>query len=107
MACFTAPGALEIGNGGRNTLVTPGSITWNPALLKKFPLTERMNLEFRAETFNVLNRSNFGQPASVLFSATSAAGVPGAPVGSAGQITNTLPVGSASRQIQFGLKLIW
>ena len=41
-------------------------------------LLERMDLEFRAEYFNVLNRTNFGQPGNVLgspsFGIISAAG---------------------------------
>jgi outer membrane receptor protein involved in Fe transport len=94
--CFTPPGARELGNVARNTLIGPGAVTWNPALFKKFALTERMNLEFRTEFFNILNRANYGPPASSLF---SAAGVPTAGVG---KINNTT---TESRQIQFALKL--
>lgn len=60
--------------------------------------SERMNLEFRAEFFNVFNHPNFGEPNTSLFTQA------GALVGSAGIVTNTL---TTSRQIQFGLKLIW
>ncbi len=97
-AAFTAPGTRQLGNLGRNTLIGPGSVAWNPALFKKTPITERTTLEFRVEMFNVLNRANFGQPASSAFNGTGGA------VGSLGNITST---STTSRQIQLALKLIW
>jgi hypothetical protein len=54
-------------------------------------------LQFRAEVFNVLNRANFGTPSAVMFSGTAYSP-------SAGLITVTATM---SRQIQFGLKLIF
>jgi len=98
--CFSAPGAQELGNLGRNTVIGPGSATWNPALFKNTPLTERLTLEFRTEVFNVFNRANFGFPANSLF---SGAATP-VRIGSAGVITDTT---STSRQLQFALKLVW
>jgi len=98
--CFSAPGAREIGNLGRNTVVGPGSVTWNPALFKTTQLTEKVGLEFRAEAFNVLNRANFGFPANTLFSGTGTF----PRIGSAGVITDTT---STARQLQFALKLVW
>jgi hypothetical protein len=91
-------GIRELGNLGRNTLIGPGSITWNPALFKSITLTERTNLEFRMEMFNVLNRPNYSFPAASLSNAGGIAST------TAGDITST--VGSA-RQIQFALKLIF
>ena len=60
---------------GRNTIQGPGNRVWDFSLFKFFKLTERSNLEFRAEFFNVLNHTNFlfaqpgpqnGNPATVL-----------------------------------------
>jgi len=93
------PGTRELGNLGRNTLIGPGFITWNPALFKKTAITERTSLEFRAEMFNVLNRSNFANPASnTIYSAG------GALQPAAGTISTTI---GTPRQIQFALKLLF
>ena len=97
-AAYSPAGTLQLGNLGRNTLIGPGAVAWNPALFKKTQITERFTLEFRAEMFNVLNRANFGSP---LFTAYNGSGVA---VGNLGSITNTT---TTSRQIQFALKLIW
>jgi hypothetical protein len=92
----TGLGARELGNLGRNTLIGPGSITWNPGLFKSVNLTERTKIEFRTEFFNALNRPNYSFPAVSLANAS------GTLSGAAGNITST--TGSA-RQIQFALKL--
>ena len=60
-------------------------------------LPRRVNLQFRAEFFNVLNHANFGTPNAIVFSGTAISS-------SAGLITTTA---TTSRQIQFGLKLIF
>ncbi|HWP85212.1 MAG TPA: TonB-dependent receptor, partial [Terriglobia bacterium] len=78
---YAAPGTRELGNVGRNTLIGPGAVTWNPALRKQTALTEETSLEFRAEFFNVLNRPNFAAPASNVFGGT------GNPIATAGRIT--------------------
>ena len=56
-------------------------------------------LQFRAEFFNILNRANFGTPNAVVFTSATTAPSP-----TAGVITAT---STTSRQIQFGLKLLW
>ena len=61
------------------------------------PITERVNLQFRAECFNIENRANFGTPNATVFSN-------GAISPTAGLITTTV---TSSRQMQFGLKLIF
>ena len=94
----TGLGARELGNLGRNTLIGPGSITWNPGLFKSFALTEQTNLEFRTEFFNALNRPNYSFPAASLANASGTA------TGTAGNISSTT---TTSRQIQFALKLTW
>jgi hypothetical protein len=98
-AAFLPPAAGTFGNVGRDTLIGPGLATLDLSVLKKTALTERLNLQFRAEFFNILNRANLGTPNAVVF--TSAAATP-AP--NAGVITST---NTTSRQIQFGLKLLF
>jgi hypothetical protein len=67
------------------------------SLFKNMAVAERAALQFRAEFFNALNHANFGPPNATVFSG-------GAVSASAGLITATA---TTSRQIQFGLKLIF
>ena len=53
---------------GRNVLQGPGLATTDFSLAKKFALTERLNLQFRSEFFNIFNRANFNTPNPVVFS---------------------------------------
>ncbi len=85
------------GNVGRDTLIGPGLATWDFSVLKDIPIRERLNLQFRAEIFNLLNRANFNLPNAVVFT-------PSGVSPTAGAITST---STASRQVQFGLKLLW
>jgi len=85
------------GNVGRDTLIGPGLATWDFSVLKDIPVRERWNLQFRAEIFNLLNRANFNLPNAVVFT-------PSGVSPTAGAITST---STTSRQVQFGLKLLW
>jgi hypothetical protein len=51
------PGVFE--NSGRNILIGPGFQPWDLSLLKNFRVRETRNLQFRAESFNVFNHTNF------------------------------------------------
>ena len=98
-AAFIAPLAGTYGNAPRNFLEGPGLVETDFSLAKKFLFTERLNLQFRAELFNIFNHTNLNNPNPVvLTSATSG------PSPTAGVITSTT---TSSRQIQFGLKLLW
>ena len=69
-------------------------------MLKNTKLTERFNLQFRSEMFDVFNHPNFGNPA-LTFTPTST---------TFGKITSTrFPTGDfgSARQIQFALKLLF
>ena len=101
---FTLQPANQRGNLGRNTLIGPGIVDFDLSLEKSFPIAEKGRLEFRAETFNLPNHPNFAVPSGLTaFTGVSATG---APVVSptAGVITSTV---TTSRQIQFGLKLVF
>jgi hypothetical protein len=87
------------GNVGRDVLAGPGLATVDVSLLKNTAVREHLNLQFRAEFFNVLNRTNFSTPNPVVFASNSSA-----PVSTAGVISAT---STTSRQIQLGLKLMW
>ncbi|HLY40218.1 MAG TPA: carboxypeptidase-like regulatory domain-containing protein [Terracidiphilus sp.] len=59
---FRGPIGLEYGQ--RNLVRGPGAFFLDAGLAKTFPLVrEKMNLEFRADTFNLFNHPNFGAPA--------------------------------------------
>jgi Carboxypeptidase regulatory-like domain len=99
-AAFLAPpaGSGFYGDLGRNNLIGPGLATWDFSLLKETPIRERARLEFRAEFFNILNRANFNTPNPIVFTSATVTSP------TAGIITAT---STTSRQIQFGLKLLW
>ena len=99
-AAFIQPAAGTYGNVGRNVLQGPGLAETDLSVAKKFALSERLNLQFRAELFNLFNRANLNTPNPVVFAAAAPAGV--SPT--AGVITST---STTSRQVQFGLKLLW
>jgi len=61
-AAFATPAAFTFGNVGRNSIYGPGIQTLDLALSRTFPIGERANLQFRAEAFNALNKTNLGTP---------------------------------------------
>jgi len=104
-AAFIAPPATIgfYGNLGRNTFIGPGLATWDFSVFKNTRINERFNVQFRAELFNLLNRANFNTPNLITFTPPTATNPTGLS-GTAGAITST---STTSRQIQFGLKLLW
>jgi hypothetical protein len=96
-AAFVLPTPGTYGNLGRGTLTGPGLADVDVSLFKNTGLTEKTTLQFRAEFFNILNRSNYGPPNTTVFSGTAVSP-------SAGLITTTA---TFPRQIQLGLKLIF
>jgi hypothetical protein len=69
------------------------------SLARRFNLTERIGLQFRAEFFNAFNHTNLNTPNPVVYTAAT-----GGPSPTAGVITST---STTSRQIQFGAKLLF
>ena len=57
---FSAPGAFEVGSAGRNTFRNPRFLETDASLVKRFRITERHTVQFRAEAYNVFNTPNFG-----------------------------------------------
>ena len=94
---FLLPTPGTYGNLGRGVYTGPGLADMDLSFFKNTLLTERINLQFRAEIFNILDRANFGTLNAIVFSGASINP-------SAGLITT---LATTSRQVQFGLKLIF
>ena len=58
-AAFAQPAAGALGNLGRNTERGPGVNNLDLALFKNFSVTHGMRLQFRLESFNVFNHTQF------------------------------------------------
>lgn len=96
---FIQPLPGTYGNAGRNILSGPNLFETDLSLAKKLNINERVSLQFRAECFNLLNHTNLNTPNPVVYASAT-----GGPSPTAGVITSTA---TNSRQIQFGLKLLW
>jgi hypothetical protein len=59
-AAFIPPADGLVGNAPRNFVRGFGESQLNLAIRREFPLRESIHLQFRAETFNILNHPNFG-----------------------------------------------
>lgn len=101
---FTLPPAGFYGNAGRNIIPGPGVLIVDLSLMKTTPIgrSEARRMEFRADFFNLGNRSNFASPPlsrTRVFNASNRR-----PVAGVGILTNT---STTSRQLQFSLKLVF
>ena len=98
-SAFIQPLPGTYGNVGRNILAGPSLAETDISAAKKFLLSERLGLQFRAEIFNLFNHTNLNTPNPVVYAAAT-----GGPSPTAGIITSTA---TSSRQVQFGLKFLW
>ncbi|HEV8369383.1 MAG TPA: TonB-dependent receptor [Pyrinomonadaceae bacterium] len=88
---FVFPNPGTFGNAGRNIGSGPGYQNVNASLVKNTAITEQVNLQLRAEFFNLFNHPNFNLPDSFLGSPTF------------GVISSARD----PRHIQFGVKLLF
>lgn len=107
-AAFCSPGTADsaypggicpsgFGDVPRNFLRGPGAWQMDLGLSKRIPVTEQLQLQFRAEAFNIFNRAMLASPDGLV--GASDFGVIYSPL-------NTTPVGMGTqRQFQFSLKL--
>jgi hypothetical protein len=103
-----------LGTLGRNTFTGPNLRTFDLALTKNFTwakLGENTRIQFRAESFNLFNRANFGTPNLQVYAGTpeaintppaSLAPTQPASIASFGLIRSTV---TTARQIQLGLRV--
>jgi hypothetical protein len=122
-AAFTTPAPGTFGNSRRNDYTGPTLSQLDLTLSKRFSVRERYGFDFRAETYNLLNKPNFANPGTVRLPQTLATGLnssglqngvqPGGAytlgnAGNFGQLTSTVAnqVGiGANRQIQLALRV--
>jgi hypothetical protein len=90
-SCFTQPPGATLGNLGRTVTAarTSGIANYDFSVFKGISVTERINIQFRTEFFNIFNRVQFGPPGETL-------GTP-----AFGQISQQL---NQPRLIQFSLR---
>jgi len=103
---LTGTCANLLGNSGRNSVIGPGLRDFDFSLFKNSPIhriSERFNVQFRWEIFNVFNHANFNPPPPAARQIFNVAGAPNATT--AGVLAG--PTATTSRQMQFALKFIW
>ncbi len=92
-AAFAVNDVGTFGTLGRNVFYGPQLYSWDMGIFKNNRITERVNVQFRAEMFNIFNQTNFNNPNTTVTG------------GGFGAITSTVAAGGDPRIIQFGLKL--
>jgi hypothetical protein len=97
-SAFASAALGVFGTLGRHTVIGPGLVNFDFSLIKNTAISEKADLQFRAELFNILNHPNFNNPGGGVFDSR------GNPTANRGRIstTNTDP-----REIQFALKLVF
>jgi len=94
---FATPLPGTWGDAPRNLLRAPGAWQFDAGVSKRILITERVQLQFRTDIFNIFNHPQYGSPNADV----SAEGF--------GQIASTInigPVGTGTaRQVQFALRL--
>jgi hypothetical protein len=53
---------MRYGTSGRGVITGPGTIGIDLGVRKAIPITERVNMQFRAEFFNLPNHPNWSPP---------------------------------------------
>jgi hypothetical protein len=97
LGLFTDPPFGRGGTLGRNHFYGPGINNWDAVLQKTSHLSERVNLEFRTEAYNLFNRVQFGQPGNLTADPLT--------FGQSTSQVRRADQTSGARQIQFGMKL--
>ena len=100
---YALPTGLTFGNVGRNTVYLPGRLNFDFGTFKRFAITERTGVEFKWETFNTFNHTQYGGQGNSSANAAMDTNDPGANLATSsfGHINVT----HAPRIMQFGLRL--
>ena len=104
---FSLPPNGTIGTAGRNILRGAGLSQLDLSLIKNTKINERFSLQFRLETFNLLNRANFGDPGNNVRLATFGTITSTPELQSAKEGGGAVVGGSSARTMQGVLKLVF
>jgi hypothetical protein len=105
-SCYSAQAFGSLGNVPRSSVEGPDFFNLDFSLIKNTKLWERLDTQFRAEFFNVLNHTNFAEPTAlgVIVANPVGPGYVAAPTGELGDSGAVAATANTSRQIQFALK---
>ena len=106
-ATAVAPGGTDIGTVGRNILRGPRQTNVDFSIFKRFRVTERRDIEFRTEFFNLFNHVNLANPVSDLNAVLASGGTIDPMTGQVinpGSFGQIISASSNPRIIQFALK---
>ena len=92
-AAFQVPDKGTFGNAGRNSLRSQPYWDLTPSVIRKFPIWEQVQFEFRAEAFNALNHTVFSTPGGDLNNPTNF-----------GQVSSTA---NYARELQLSGKIVF
>ncbi|MFN0100829.1 MAG: TonB-dependent receptor domain-containing protein [Bryobacteraceae bacterium] len=100
---FAPVTAIRFGNTGRNILRGPGSFQLDASLFRNFQITEKLRLQFRAESFSITNTPRFNNPGATVSNLTRNTD------GSIRALNGYTEVlgSSGEREIRFALKLFF
>jgi hypothetical protein len=101
---FGVPASGRFGTCGQNSLVGPGLVNVDMGLDRRFRFSERFELRFRAESFNISNTPHHANPGATSATSTS---VNSGSFMLATDIRNTGRDGLDERTFRLGLKLSW
>ena len=90
------------GTSGRNILFGPGVTNVDASLFRTFRVTEKANIQFRYELFNVSNTPAFGNPGA---NVSSASRNPDGTVKATGGFTEVTSASATERRMRFALKV--
>jgi hypothetical protein len=111
-AASLRPGEFRFGTAGWNLLRGPGIKRWDFGLFRQFHVSEKMNLQFRMEAFNLTNTPAFSNPGATPTNnpGTNVSNLQLNPDGSIRNLNGFAEITSTradfpERQIRFGLRL--
>ena len=91
-SAFVEPPFTRYGNSGEGVIIGPGAVNFDISLFKNTRITERTNLQFRAEAFNAFNHVNLSDPNRNI---------------SDPRTFGTISNAASARIVQLGLKLLF